>query len=569
MDLKLIFEQISKVLNKLNKKQRIIILTTFVVIIAFLTYLILFRVETKNEYENYDVLFSNLNPEDSAAILQRLQQDKIPYKIPQDNIILVPKDKVYEQRISLGSLGLPKTSKNVGFDILLENNVGETPFTQDMKYLVAKQNELSRTIESLKPIEKAIVNISMPKESLFVQGGHPPSASVKITVQDNMFLSIEQVVGIKHLVAAAVERLTPQNVKIINQDGELLGEDDEAAQQSALGKQAAFQRKYKQNEENAMEAKIVKFLKPSVGDGVEAQVTMDFDFSVRKSVAEVFGQNPVVRGTREYEKERKGFRPPQIGGVPGVVSNIGPVQGLKDDEMMEWEKESEVVINNEIDKTVSDIKEHFGVLKRVSASVMIDGTYKEAVGEDGEPRLEYTPRSQEEMDKFLEGVKKAIGYNEARGDQVEVINMQFRNSLLDYRPKDSWELFSDKVERYLGPFMPLLKYVIVAVIIFIFYKKIVAPFAERMLEVQEEEDDDIESLMQIDYGEDDVNKFSELRKRVEDQLGLSSGFDEDSIKYEVLLEKMRNVIAERPQEIGALFQTLIKDELDITEGIKH
>ena len=569
MDLKLIFEQISKVLNKLNKKQRIIILTTFVVIIAFLTYLILFRVETKNEYENYDVLFSNLNPEDSAAILQRLQQDKIPYKIPQDNIILVPKDKVYEQRISLGSLGLPKTSKNVGFDILLENNVGETPFTQDMKYLVAKQNELSRTIESLKPIEKAIVNISMPKESLFVQGGHPPSASVKITVQDNMFLSIEQVVGIKHLVAAAVERLTPQNVKIINQDGELLGEDDEAAQQSALGKQAAFQRKYQQNAENAMEAKIVKFLKPSVGDGVEAQVTMDFDFSVRKSVAEVFGQNPVVRGTREYEKERKGFRPPQIGAVPGVVSNIGPVQGLKDDEMMEWEKESEVVINNEIDKTVSDIKEHFGVLKRVSASVMIDGTYKEAVGEDGEPRLEYTPRSQEEMDKFLEGVKKAIGYNEARGDQVEVINMQFRNSLLDYRPKDSWELFSDKVERYLGPFMPLLKYVIVAVIIFIFYKKIVAPFAERMLEVQEEEDDDIESLMQIDDGEDDVNKFSELRKRVEDQLGLSSGFDEDSIKYEVLLEKMRNVIAERPQEIGALFQTLIKDELDITEGIKH
>ena len=569
MDLKLIFEQISKVLNKLNKKQRIIILTTFVVIIAFLTYLILFRVETKNEYENYDVLFSNLNPEDSAAILQRLQQDKIPYKIPQDNIILVPKDKVYEQRISLGSLGLPKTSKNVGFEILLENEIGATPDGIRDRRLVVLQNELARTIESLNPIEKATVLISIPPESLFVKGGHPPSASVQLNIKDNMLLSTEQVVGIKHLVAAAIERLIPERVKVVNQNGELLAEDDEAAQQSALGKQAAFQRKYQQNAENAMEAKIVKFLKPSVGDGVEAQVTMDFDFSVRKSVAEVFGQNPVVRGTREYEKERKGFRPPQIGGVPGVVSNIGPVQGLKDDEMIEWEKESEVVINNEIDKTVSDIKEHFGVLKRVSASVMIDGTYKEAVGEDGEPRLEYTPRSQEEMDKFLEGVKKAIGYNEARGDQVEVINMQFRNSLLDYRPKDSWELFSDKVERYLGPFMPLLKYVIVAVIIFIFYKKIVAPFAERMLEVQEEEDDDIESLMQIDDGEDDVNKFSELRKRVEDQLGLSSGFDEDSIKYEVLLEKMRNVIAERPQEIGALFQTLIKDELDITEGIKH
>ena len=130
MDLKLIFEQISRVLNKINKKQRIIILATFVILIAFLTFFILFKVETKNEYENYEVLFSNLSAEDNAAILQRLQQDKIPYKIPQDNIIMVPKDKVYEQRITLGSLGLPKTSKNVGFDILLENDIGSTPFTE-------------------------------------------------------------------------------------------------------------------------------------------------------------------------------------------------------------------------------------------------------------------------------------------------------------------------------------------------------------------------------------------------------------------------------------------------------
>ena len=569
MDLKLIYEQVSKILNKLNKRQQIIILTTIIVLISFLTYLILFRVETKDEYENYEVLFSNLSPEDSAAILQRLQQEKISYKIPQDNVILVPKDKVYEQRINMGSLGLPKASNGVGFDILLENNVGETPFTQDMKYLIAKQNELAKTIESLNPIDKAIVNISMPKESLFVQGGHPPSASVKLTVRDNMFLTPEQVIGIKYLVAAAVERLVPESVKIINQDGELLGEDNEAAQQGARARQAAFQRKFQQNAENAMETKIIKFLQPSVGDGVQAQVTMDYDFSVRKSTQEAFDQNPVVRGTREYEKERKGFRPPQIGGVPGVVSNIGPVQGLKDDEMMEWEKESEVVINNEIGKTVSNIDEHYGVLKRVSASVMIDGIYKEVEGEDGEPRLEYSPWPQEDMDKFLEGVKKAIGYNEARGDQVEVINMPFRSTQLDYRPRDSLEQFSSKVERYLGPFMPLLKYVIVAVILFVFYKKIVAPFAERMLEVQEEEDDEIESLMQLDDDEEDVNKFSELRKRVEDQLGLGGGLDEDNIKYEVLLEKMRNVIGERPQEIGALFQTLIRDELDITTNLQH
>ena len=184
--------------------------------------------------------------------------------------------------------------------ILLENNVGDTPFTQKTKTLVVKQNELAKTIESLNPIEKATVNISMPEESLFVQGGRPSTASVKIVVRDNMFLTPEQVIGIKHLVAAAVERLVPEAVKIINQDGELLGEDNEAAQQGARVRQATFQRKYQQNAENAMEAKIIKFLQPSVGDGVQAQVTMDFDFSVRKTTAETFGQNPVVRGTREY-----------------------------------------------------------------------------------------------------------------------------------------------------------------------------------------------------------------------------------------------------------------------------
>lgn len=568
MDIKPIFEQISKVLNKLNKKQRIIILATFVVLISFLTYLILFKVDTKNEYENYEVLFSNLSPEDNAAILQKLQQSKIAYKIPEDNVIMIPRDQVYEQRIMLSSLGLPKSGKNVGFEILLQNEVGETPNTERNKLLIAKQNELAKTIESLRPIEKAVVNISMPKETLFVKDGYPATASVNITVRDNMFLSAEQIIGIKNLVAAAVERLTPENVKIIDQDGQLLGEDDEAAQQSARGRQAAQERKYQREVENAMVSKIINLLKPSLGDGIVAQVTADYDFSVRKSVKEQFDQNPVVRSSQEYEKERKGFRPPQIGGVPGVVSNIGPVQGLKDDEMMEWEKETQTTINNEIGKEVSNINGQYGILQRVSASVMVDGTYKEVQDEDGSMRLQYVPRPQEELDRITEAVKKSIGYNEARGDQVNVFNMQFAKAPA-YHPQDSWDLFSNKVERYLGPFMPLLKYIIVAVIIFIFYKKIVAPFAERMLEVQEEEDDDIESLMQIDDGEDDVNKFSELRKRVEDQLGIGSGFDEDSIKYEVLLEKMRNVIAERPQEIGSLFQTLIKDELDISENMGH
>lgn len=117
MNPQLILEQISKLLKRINKKQRIVILTTFLVLISFLTYLILFRIDEKTDYEGYSVLFNGIDPSDSAAILQNLQQNKIPYKLPNDTTILVPNDQVYEQRINLASLGIPKQGKKLALAI--------------------------------------------------------------------------------------------------------------------------------------------------------------------------------------------------------------------------------------------------------------------------------------------------------------------------------------------------------------------------------------------------------------------------------------------------------------------
>ncbi|MCI7485537.1 MAG: flagellar M-ring protein FliF, partial [Helicobacter sp.] len=155
-----------------------------------------------------------------------------------------------------------------------------------------------------------------------------------------------------------------------------------------------------------------------------------------------------------------------------------------------------------------------------------------------------------------------IAYREERGDFVKITNFELNAATANYKPKDSWESFSDNMDRYLSPFIPLIKYLLVALVLFIFYKKVVAPFTERMLEVQEEEEDEVESLLQLDEEDEDLNKFSDLRKRVEEQLGLGSTFNEDEVKYEVILERMRNVISERPDEIASLFQSLIKDELE-------
>lgn len=566
MNLQLILEQVSKILGRINKKQRIIILATIVVLISFVTYLVLFRVDTKNEYEGYSVLFNGIDPADSALILQNLQQNKIPYKIPTDNTILIPSEKVYEQRINLASLGIPKQGKKIGFSDFIENqNLGDTDFKERTKYQLAVEGELTKTIESITAIESASVLIAPAEKSVFSKQNIPPTASVKIQLRQGMDLTQAQTIGIKNLVAAAVTNLTPDRVKIINQDGDLLGELNEFSEPSGMIKLAEQQRKYQMNIEKNYEHKIVEALKAIVGDEsrVRAQVSMEFDFSQVKQTQELFGNN-VVAAQRNIEEHEKGLRETPIGGVPGVVSNIGPVQGLDDNNILNEKHKTDEATNFVVDRTVSEIRGPIGTLKRISTGVVIDGTYREVTDEDGKKHLEYVPRSERDLKEIEDIVKGVISFNEERGDFVKVSNFELNAATANYRPKDSWESFSEQVEKYLGPFLPLIKYFIVAIVLFIFYKKIVAPFTERMLEVQEDEDDEVESLLRLDEDDDeDLNKFSELRKRVEDQLGIGGGFNEDEVKYEVILERMRNVISEKPEEIASLFQTLIKDELEI------
>ena len=564
MNPQLILEQISKLLKRINKKQRIVILATFLVLISFLTYLILFRIDEKTDYEGYSVLFNGIDPSDSAAILQNLQQNKIPYKLPNDTTILVPNDQVYEQRINLASLGIPKQGKKIGFSDFLENqNLGDTDFREQTKFQLAVEGELTKTIESITAIESASVLIAPAEKSVFAKQATPPTASVKIQLKQGMDLTQAQIIGIKNLVASSVTNLTPDRVKIINQDGDLLGESNEFSDTHGMIKLAEQQRRYQMNYEKVYENKIVQALKGIVGDEtrVRAQVSAEFDFSQVKQTQEIFGNN-VVAAERNIEEYEKGKREAPVGGVPGVVSNIGPVQGLDDSGVVNERNKTDETKNYRVDRTVSEIKGPIGKLLRMSAGVVVDGTYRETNDENGNLKLEYIPRSEHDLKEIEEIVKGVIAYREERGDFVKITNFELNAATANYKPKDSWESFSDNMDRYLSPFIPLIKYLLVGLVLFIFYKKVVAPFTERMLEVQEEEEDEVESLLQLDEEDEDLNKFSDLRKRVEEQLGIGGTFNEDEVKYEVILERMRNVISERPDEIASLFQSLIKDELE-------
>ncbi len=560
MDLKVLLQRIVDFFIKLNKKQKIALIAAGVLIIALLVFLLLYPFKEKDYAQGgYGVLFERLDSSDNALILQHLQQNQIPYKILKDDTILIPKDKVYEERITLASQGIPKTSK-VGFEIFDTKDFGATDFDQNIKLIRAIEGELSRTIESLNPILKANVHIAIPKDSVFVAKEVPPSASVMLKLKPDMKLSPTQILGIKNLIAAAVPKLTTENVKIVNENGESIGEGDILENSKEL---ALEQLRYKQNFENILENKIVNILAPIVGgkNKVVARVNAEFDFSQKKSTKETFDPNNVVRSEQNLEEKKEGAPKKQVGGVPGVVSNIGPVQGLKDNKEPEKYEKSQNTTNYEVGKTISEIKGEFGTLVRLNAAVVVDGKYKIAL-KDGANTLEYEPLSDESLKKINALVKQAIGYNQNRGDDVAVSNFEFNPMAPMLDNATLSEKIMHKTQKVLGSFTPLIKYILVFIVLFIFYKKVIVPFSERMLEVVPDEDKEVKSMFEeMDEEEDELNKLGDLRKKVEDQLGLNATFSEEEVRYEIVLEKIRGTLKERPDEIAMLFKLLIKDEI--------
>ncbi|MGN8467827.1 flagellar basal-body MS-ring/collar protein FliF [Helicobacter pylori] len=560
MDLKVLLQRIVDFFIKLNKKQKIALIAAGVLITALLVFLLLYPFKEKDYAQGgYGVLFERLDSSDNALILQHLQQNQIPYKILKDDTILIPKDKVYEERITLASQGIPKTSK-VGFEIFDTKDFGATDFDQNIKLIRAIEGELSRTIESLNPILKANVHIAIPKDSVFVAKEVPPSASVMLKLKPDMKLSPTQILGIKNLIAAAVPKLTIENVKIVNENGESIGEGDILENSKEL---ALEQLRYKQNFENILENKIVNILAPIVGgkNKVVARVNAEFDFSQKKSTKETFDPNNVVRSEQNLEEKKEGASKKQVGGVPGVVSNIGPVQGLKDNKEPEKYEKSQNTTNYEVGKTISEIKGEFGTLVRLNAAVVVDGKYKIAL-KDGANALEYEPLSDESLKKINALVKQAIGYNQNRGDDVAVSNFEFNPMAPMIDNATLSEKIMHKTQKILGSFTPLIKYILVFIVLFIFYKKVIVPFSERMLEVVPDEDKEVKSMFEeMDEEEDELNKLGDLRKKVEDQLGLNASFSEEEVRYEIILEKIRGTLKERPDEIATLFKLLIKDEI--------
>ncbi len=561
-----LFGQLSTIFLNLTKRQKIVAISSVVAVVALIVFLLLFTRAPKGsgeEFSGYSVLFANVEPSVSAQIIAQLEMDGVKYKLADENTILVPNKDVYRERIAVASLGIVQASKTKpGFELFDTNSFGATEGEQRIKFQRAIQGELSKTIESLEPIERASVYIAFPKESVFTERQTPPTASVVVKLKNGSLLDYGQIDGIKRIVSGSIPNLSLENVKIVTQDGVAVGEDSVAMQNEQEAARIKAQLRYKHEFESNYEAKIIDMIARFVGsrDKVTAKVSIEFDFSQTDKEQEIFDPNSVVRSEQNIEEHKVGRDPKELGGVPGAVSNIGPVQGIEDNKLTQEYDKTVTNTNYEISKQIIKTKPQFATIKRLTAAVVVDGRYENVRDESGEltAKINYIPLNENEVNQIRSLVEQAVGYNQARGDQVTVSNFEFRPNHIS-TPLTKFQRFE---EEYIKPLLPVLKYLLVALILFVFYKKVIVPFMNKMLmDTKPQEETVFEEEIDVEEeAEDTIERFKAAKKRAEDELGMNDDFNEEDLKYDVLLEKMKGIVAERSDEVASLLQSMVKTD---------
>jgi flagellar M-ring protein FliF len=424
-------------------------------------------------------LFTDLSYEDSAAIVKELERQGVPYELRNDgNIVMVAKDRVARLRMALAGDGLPKGG-GIGYEIFDKSDaLGTTSFVQNVNNLRALEGELSRTIRALDSVVAARVHLVMPERPLFSRDKVEPSASIVLKVRGT--LEAQQVRAIRHLVASAVNGLKPQRVSIVDEAGHLLADgagDDVTGEVSAEERRSAFEKRLRDQ--------VEKIVSSVVGPGrAHAQVSADFDFNRVTQTSDKYDpEGRVVRSsqTREETSATNDGRDGQVtvgneipGGnprqAPAADANAAP---------RDQSRKSEEIVNYEISKTTKTEVIEGGRVNRVSVAVLVDGTY--AKNDKGD--VTYQPRSKEEIDQIAALVRTAIGFDQKRGDQVEVVNLRFAETPANPINEPSGWLSALQFTK--DDIMRAIEMVVMGLLGFVVLLMVVRPLVRRVLAPEE------------------------------------------------------------------------------------
>jgi flagellar M-ring protein FliF len=370
-------------------------------------------------------LFTDLSLDDSAAIVKQLDRDGISYQLRGNgDAVLVPRDQVARLRMELAETGLPKGG-SIGYEIFDKSDaLGTTSFVQNIDAVRALEGELERTIRTLNSVADARVHLVMPERPLFSRDKVEPSASIVLRVRGT--LEPGQVRAIRHLVATAVNGLRPQRISIVDEAGHLLADgasDDPNGGVGADERQVAI--------ENRLRKQIDGIVTSVVGPGhAQVEVNADLDFNRITETSDKYDPDGrVVRSSQTREEtsaSSQGSNEVTVGNeIPQGVQPQQQTTPQANPGPRDQSRKTDEIVNYEISKTTKTEVTEAGQVKRVSVAVLVDGTY--AKNDKGE--VVYKPRSKEELDQIAALVRSAIGFDQKRGDQVEVANLRFAEPL--------------------------------------------------------------------------------------------------------------------------------------------
>ncbi|APX93235.1 flagellar M-ring protein FliF [Halomonas sp. 1513] len=552
----------AKIAEQLRANPLVPLMIAAAVVIAIIIALLLWA-----KSPDYRVLYSNLSEADGGRIINELDTRGVNYRMSEGGqALLVPSDQVHTLRLQLAEQGLPQGG-NVGFELMDNQAFGVSQFAEQVNFQRGLEGELSRSIESLGPVNRARIHLAMAKPSVFVREREPAKASVVLTLHGGRSLSEGQVDSIVHMVSSSVPELSADDVTVVDQAGRLLSQRGSSSR-DLDGTQLA----YIDEVERSYQRRIENILSPILGSqNVRAQVAAQIDFSTREETSERFGPNQApneaaVRSSQLNTSYRGGEE--LALGIPGALTNTPPGVApspinqpvdedgnpIEPDELAEGGAPSDLqhsnVINYEVDRNVAHIQHRRGQIERLSVAVVVN--YREETDEDGE--VQRVALSDADVAQLNRLVRQAMGFSEARGDAVEVVNSPFTLDQEELDQRAWWE--SPELQAMA---ISVGRYLLIAFIALLLYLLLLRPLIKRYTEQPLTAVAMPETGFRASVGNDEDD--SEGAERVEDDTPYEMPRKKRKASaYEQQLKDVREIAQEDPRLIAMIVRSWIHND---------
>ncbi|WP_339857878.1 flagellar basal-body MS-ring/collar protein FliF [Pseudohongiella acticola] len=509
-----------------------------------------FSVVLWSQKESYQPLYPSMQGFDTSELVQVMDTSNVPYRIdPASGVLLVPSNSVDSIRLQVASAGITRDN-GYGYEFLdQEQSLGTSQFMEENRYKRSMEGELQRTISSFRHVQSARVHLATPERSVFVRNSRKPTASVFLALHSGRQLSDIQVQSIANLVASSVPEMMPEDVTVVDQQGNLLSRTGENAEMMMASEQFAYVRRY----EETLVGRVNRILHPLLGAGrFTAEVSADVDFTRTEQAAETFNPDAsTVRSSQSLNERRS--TGDVIAGIPGALSNQPPAAATTPETLDNGGAQDDVATaqpenirtqetrNYEVDRTISYTSNDPVSVRRLSVAVVID----EPTGEDAQGW------SADDMERINALVRDAVGFSASRGDSVTVINKAFAQP----------ELMTDEALPFWQAswFAPALRQAAAALFVLILVFGVLMPSLKRLTVAGGSARSGGDSGGEVGYAD-----IKAEQKMKEDSVTLSGGDDillaGPAESYERQLGAIKGLVAEDPARAAQVVKNWISND---------